>query len=94
MELKKINKTALKKIFDDVEIESDSVIGSYLYRGFRIQISRYNSPVNERYMRLYKKRRELGICIRCGKKVTNKNSRTGKLYRLCEFHRSMTDKKK
>jgi hypothetical protein len=45
-------------------------------------------------MRLYNKRRENGLCVRCGIKVTEKNPRTGKLYRLCAEHREITDRKK
>lgn len=43
-------------------------------------------------MRLYKKRREQGLCIRCGNKVRKINPHTEKLYRLCEYHREITDK--
>ncbi len=94
MEPKKINIKNLEKIIEELKEDSESVIGSYLFKGYRIQISKYQSSGSERYMRLYKKRREQGLCVRCGAKVTKKNQRTGKLYRLCEKHRESTDRKK
>ena len=93
MEPKKITAVSIKKIFSFLTKGSEEAIGNYLFKGFRIQISRYKSSGTERYMRLYKKRRDQGLCIRCGKKVTKKNPRTGKLYRLCEHHREITDRR-
>jgi hypothetical protein len=93
MEPKKITIKALEKILDNLKNGSDDAIGNYLYKGLRIQISQYKATGTERYMRLYKNRRENGLCVRCGKKVTRKNPHTGKLYRLCEYHREITDKK-
>ena len=84
----------LKKIFDHLKKESDEAVGSYLYKGFRVQISKYMQTGAQRVQFLYKKRRELGLCIVCGKKVTKKNPTTGKLYRLCETHRKTIDNKK
>ena len=86
----------LKKIFDQLKKESDESdesVGSYLYKGFRIQISKYKQTGAQRVQFLYKKRREQGLCIVCGKKVTKKNPSTGKLYRLCETHRKTIDNK-
>jgi len=94
MEPKKVTIKALEKMLDDLKNGSDASIGNYLFKGYRIQVSRYKSSGTERYMRLYKNRREQGLCVRCGVKVTDKNSRTGKLYRLCEEHRESTDRKK
>ncbi len=94
MEPKKINIKNLEKILDDLKNGSDSSLGSYLFKDYRIQISKYKSSGSERYMRLYRNRREKGLCVRCGIKVTEKNPRTGKLYRLCEEHREATDRKK
>ncbi len=93
MEPKKVTIKTLEKILGYLKNNSDQAIGNYLFKGFRIQISKYKSSGTERYMRLYKKRREQGLCIRCGKKVTRKNPNTNKLYRLCDYHREITDKK-
>lgn len=92
MEPKKVTIKNLEKMLEYLEEGSETAIGNYLYKGFRIQVSRYKSSGTERYMRLYRNRRENGLCVRCGKKVTKKNPNTGKLYRLCEFHREITDK--
>lgn len=94
MEPKKVTAKFLEKILEDLKEGSDGAIGNYLFKGFRIQISKYKSSGTERYMRLYRNRREQGLCVRCGIKVTDKNQRTGKLYRLCEEHRESTDRKK
>lgn len=94
MEPKKITIKALEKIVEDLKNGSDNSIGNYLLKGYRIQISKYKSSGTERYMRLYRNRRDQGLCVRCGIKVTNKNPRTGKLYRLCDEHRESTDRVK
>lgn len=94
MEPKKINLKNLEKIIEDLKEGQESAIGNYLFKGYRIQISKYKSSGSERYMRLYKSRRENGLCVRCGAKVTEKNPKTGKLYRLCMEHRESTDKKR
>ena len=94
MEPKKVTIKALEKMLEDLKNGSDTSIGNYLFKGYRIQVSRYKSSGTERYMRLYKNRREQGLCVRCGEKVTDRNPRTGKLYRLCEEHRESTDRKK
>ncbi|PKL41110.1 MAG: hypothetical protein CVV44_00280 [Spirochaetae bacterium HGW-Spirochaetae-1] len=94
MEPKKVSLKTLEQVLEDLGNSSDEAIGNYLYKGYRIQVSRYKSSGTERYMRLYKKRREQGLCVRCGEKVTKKNPNTGKFYRLCDFHREVTDRKK
>ena len=94
MEPKKITSKNLEKVFEDIKNGSDNSIGNYLFKEFRIQISKYKSSGTERYMRLYNTRREQGLCVRCGIKVSGKNPKTGKLYRLCEHHREVTDRKK
>jgi hypothetical protein len=94
MEPKKITVKELADIFKELRNSSEDSIGNFLYKGLRIQISKYKSSGTERYMRLYKKRREKGICIRCGDRVMKKNPKTGRLYRLCEFHRKITDKRR
>jgi hypothetical protein len=93
MEPKKISSDQLTQTFKKIQKGSEYAIGNYLYKGFRVQVSKYHSSGTERYMRLYKKRRELGLCIRCGNKVKKTNPHTGRLYRLCEYHREITDKK-
>ena len=94
MEPKKVTIKALEKMIEDLKNGSDASIGNYLFKGYRIQVSRYKSSGTERYMRLYKNRREQGLCVRCGVKDSDRNPRTGKLYRLCEEHRESTDRKK
>ena len=94
MEPKKITLKKLQDVIDLLKEGSEDSIGNYLYKGFRIQVSRYKSSGTERYMRLYRKRREQGLCVRCGEKITKKNPKTGKLYRLCEYHREVTDRKR
>jgi hypothetical protein len=93
MEPKKVTQKKLHEIIDELQDGSEDAIGNYIYKGFRIQVSKFRSSGTERYMRLYRKRRENGLCVRCGVKVTKRNPKTGKLYRLCEFHRDITDKK-
>lgn len=91
METKKISSKKLKEIIDELLSGLEDVHGTYLYKGFKLQISKYKASGAERTSRLYHKRRELGLCIRCGNKVKEKNPRTGKLYRLCKEHRELID---
>lgn len=93
MEPRNVTIKTLERVLEDLKKGSEDVIGNYLYKGFRIQVSKYKSSGTERYMRLYRRRREQGLCVRCGKPVTRRNSRTGKLYRLCDKHREETDKR-
>lgn len=93
MEPKKISIKDLTSVYRELQKGSETSIGNYLFKGLRIQISKYKSSGTERYMRLYNKRRNNGLCIRCGNKVTKRNPHTGKLYRLCEFHREITDRR-
>jgi hypothetical protein len=67
--------------------------GTYLYKGYRVQISKYQSSGTERSAQLYRKRREQGLCVRCGTRVSKRNPLTGKLYRLCDDHRKEIDRK-
>lgn len=94
MEPTKINSKAIDTIAEKIKKGDEDAIGSYLFKGLRIQISNYQASGSERFARLYKKRRSLGLCVICSKKVTEKNLRTKKLYRLCDEHRLKTDKKK
>ena len=93
MEPTKITATKLQGIIDELLKGSEEARGTFLYKGFRLQISKYKASGAERTSRLYHKRRKLGLCIRCGAKVKNKNPRTGKLYRLCDYHRNLIDRK-
>jgi hypothetical protein len=93
MEPTKITSTKLQKIIDELLKGSEDARGTFLYKGFRLQISKYKASGAERTSRLYHKRRDQGLCIRCGTKVKNKNPRTGKLYRLCDYHRNLIDRK-
>jgi hypothetical protein len=91
MNPKKITADALKKVFGDLRSAKDQSTGTFLYKGFRVQISKYQSSGTERSAQLYRKRREMGLCVRCGAKVTKSNPVTGKLYRLCDDHRKEID---
>jgi len=93
MEPKKITPDTLKHILVDLKSGSESAIGTWLYKGFRLQVSRYQSSGTERSALLYRKRRDNGLCVRCGAKVTRKNPSTGALYRLCDLHRKEIDRK-
>lgn len=92
MKPKNIKPTEVDQLFADLKKSGDDVIGSYLLKGYRIQISKHNLTGAERVKLLYRKRRENGLCIVCGTKVTKKNPKTGNLYRLCETHRKTIDK--
>lgn len=82
---------ALRRLIADLRAGSDSAVGTYLYKGLRVQISRYRSTGTERSARLYRARRRRGLCVRCGTRVTKRNPSTGELYRLCEAHRKAVD---
>ncbi|EMO63483.1 LIC10235 family protein [Leptospira borgpetersenii] len=94
MKPKKISKDDLESLITGVQSQSIEAVGNYLYKGFRIQISKYNLSGAERVQLLYQKRRNNGLCIVCGTKVSKKNPSSGKLYRLCERHRKSIDQKK
>ncbi|AKP27382.1 conserved hypothetical protein [Leptospira interrogans serovar Manilae] len=94
MKPKKISNDDLESLITGIKSQSIEVVGNYLYKGFRIQVSKYNLSGAERVQLLYQKRRNNGLCIVCGNKVTKKNPSSGKLYRLCEHHRKTIDKKK
>lgn len=93
MEPKKLTPQKLRGIFEEVLKANDDSRGTYLFKDFRIQISKYRASGAERTKFLYHTRRNNGLCIRCGEKVKDKNPRTGKLYRLCEKHRDVIDRK-
>ena len=93
MEPRKITPDALKRVFADLKTGDTKAIGTWLYKGYRVQVSRYKSSGTERSALLYRKRRDDGLCVRCGTRVTRKNPLTGALYRLCDTHRKQIDRK-
>ncbi|MBN2738681.1 MAG: hypothetical protein JXR70_16990 [Spirochaetales bacterium] len=93
MEPKKLTPQKLRGIFEEVLKANEDSRGTYLFKDFRIQISKYKASGAERTKFLYHSRRNNGLCIRCGAKVLDKNPRTGKLYRLCSEHRDVIDRK-
>ena len=93
MEPRKVTVARLRSVLDQLTKGSEKSIGTYLYKGLRIQISKYRASGSERFARLYHRRRSQGQCVVCGVKVTHKNPRTGRLYRLCPTHREKIDHK-
>jgi hypothetical protein len=93
MEPQKVGPGQIDKIAEDLKKDPEKSIGNYLFKGFRIQISKYKASGAERVQQLYKRRRAQGLCIVCGTKVTRKNPVTGILYRLCDTHRAEIDQK-
>lgn len=93
MQLTKVTLNKLTKILEELKTASEDAIGTYLYKGLRIQISKYKASGSERFYRLYHRRRDKGLCVICGTKVAKKNPRTKKLYRLCDVHRDKIDKR-
>ncbi|EOQ96293.1 profilin domain protein [Leptospira wolbachii serovar Codice str. CDC] len=72
MKPKSIKPDELSKIFAELKKGEESAIGSYLVKGVRLQISKYNLSGAERVQLLYKRRRTQGMCIVCGKKLQRK----------------------
>ena len=93
MEPKKITARKLEQILTDLTRGEESAIGTYLYRGMRVQISKYGASGSERFARLYRRRRSQGLCVVCGARVTTRNPRTARPYRLCDLHRASIDHK-
>ncbi len=93
MEPKKIAADSLKKVIADLKAGDEKAIGTWLFKGYRLQVSRYKSSGTERSALLYRKRRDAGMCVRCGTRVTRRNPLTGSLYRLCDTHRKEIDRK-
>lgn len=87
----RVTPTDLRRLLADLRAGRDSAIGTWLYRGLRVQVSRYGASGTERSARLYAARRRGGLCVRCGVRVTRRNSATGRPYRLCEEHRRTID---
>lgn len=63
MKPKSIKPDELSKIFSELKKGEESAIGSYLVKGVRLQISKYNLSGAERVQLLYKRRRAQGMCI-------------------------------
>jgi hypothetical protein len=93
MEPRRVNTGRLGNVLDDLKRGSEESIGTYLFRGLRVQISKFRASGAERFSRLYRRRREMGQCVVCGEKVTSRNPRTSRLYRLCDRHRNKIDHK-
>ncbi len=89
-----ITSTRLQRVIEELKDGFETSIGTYLYKGLRIQISKYKASGSERFARLYHKRRDLNLCVICGEKVTERNPKTKKTYRLCSYHRNKIDKNK
>ena len=85
MEPRKITPDALKRVLADLKTGNEKAIGTWLFKGYRVQVSRYKSSGTERSALLYRKRRDEGLCVRCGAKVTRKNPLTGALYQPLRY---------
>ncbi len=94
MKPKTLKPNEIDSVFAAIKKGDDDSVGSFLVKGFRVQVSKHDLSGAERVKMLYKKRRDNGLCIVCGTKVTKKNPRTGNLYRLCEVHRNKLEKSK
>ena len=93
MDPKRVTVKTLEKVMDELMQGTEAAIGNYLYKGMRVQISQYRASGAQRYARLYHRRRLEGLCVKCGAKVRQRNPSTGKLYRLCDTHRQLIDRK-
>ncbi len=93
MEPRRLNTGRLEGVLEDLKKGAEESIGTYLFRGLRVQISKFRASGAERFSRLYRRRRDQGLCVVCGDKVTSRNPRTGRLYRLCDRHRNKIDHK-
>jgi hypothetical protein len=93
MDPSNISTVKLQRVVDELKSGYETSIGTYLFKGLRIQISKYKASGSERFARLYHKRRDQGLCVICGEKVAERNPKTKKTYRLCKFHRNKIDRK-
>lgn len=91
MQIKKVRKNTMYKVLSKFLEDKDKEdhIGSYLLGKYHIQISKYKQTTNQRVKLLYDRRRKNKQCIRCSERVTDKNPKTKKLYRLCKKHRKI-----
>ena len=88
--------TEIKNIRSLVKIIKSDGVGLFEYKGKTISIGYRHGKNQEglnRKQRLYRKRREQGLCVACAKKVKKKNPQTGIKYRLCEEHRKKIDRR-
>ncbi len=58
MKPKKISNDDLESLITGVKSQSIEVVGNYLYKGFRIQVSKYNLSGAERVQLLYQKKKK------------------------------------
>ncbi len=93
MEPRRLSTDRLEGILKNLRHGSEQSIGTYLFRGLRVQISKFRASGAERFSRLYRRRRDQGQCVVCGDRVTSRNPRTGRPYRLCDQHRNKIDHK-
>jgi len=91
MEAKKVDHRKLMTVMQQLKKEPEKTLGVYVIDGWRVQVSRYKQTSAQRVRALYNRRRAMGLCILCGKKVTKTNPANGRLYRLCETHRKEID---
>ena len=92
MRPRRIGEEALARVLAAVRAGRDTAVGTYLFKGLRLQVSWYGSSGTDRSARLYRVRRQRGLCVRCGARVTRRNPATGKRYRLCDAHRKAIDR--
>ena len=87
----------IKNVRTIIKMVKSDEVGWFEYKGKTIFIG-YRKGKDAlgqtREQRLYGRRRSLGLCVACGGKVKKKNPQTGKLYRLCDYHRKKFDQKK
>ncbi len=87
----RLSEQSLRRLAADLRAGREAAIGTWLYRGLRVQVSRYGASGTDRSARLYRARRAKGLCVRCGARVARRNPATGRPYRLCEEHRRAID---
>ena len=96
MEKNKRKVCEIKDIRTLVKAIKSEEVGWFGYRSKKIFIG-YKKGIDEkgqtRKQRLYRQRRNNGLCVACGKKITKINPQTGKLFRLCDYHREKIDRK-
>ena len=88
---------AIKNVRTLIKIIKSDEVGWFVYKGKTIFIGYHagkDALGQTRKQRIYRRRRSSGLCVACGKKVTQKNPQTGRLYRLCDYHREKIDRKK
>ena len=97
MEEKGIKVSEIKNFVSLIKAIRSDEVGWFKYQGKTIFMGYHGGKDalgRTRKKRLYQRRRSRGLCVACGKRITRKNPRTGKLYRLCDFHQEKFDRKK